>query len=116
MPSFRMSSKLAPAKRPCDAACGMRPGPGILAARGVPMPRLAEFLSQVTGRFVIDATGLAGTFDLELRWTPEAQLRPDSEAPSIFTALQEQLGLRLDSRRALETVLVIDSIERPTPD
>lgn len=109
-------SRLTPAKGPCQANCGMRPGAGTLAARGIPIPTLAEFLSQVTGRLVIDGTGLAGTFDLDLRWTPEAQLRPDSEAPSIFTALQEQLGLRLDARRAPLTVLVIDSIDRPTPD
>lgn len=109
-------TKLTPAKGACDTGCGMRPGPGVLAARSVPMPTLAEFLSQVTGRLVTDGTGLAGTFDLDLRWTPEAQLRPDSDAPSIFTALQEQLGLRLDPRRAPLTVLVIDSIDRPTPD
>jgi uncharacterized protein (TIGR03435 family) len=109
-------SRLTPAKGPCETGCGMRPGPGALAARGVPMPTLAEFLSQVTGRLVTDGTGLAGVFDLDLRWTPEAQLRPDSDAPSIFTALQEQLGLRLEPRRAPLTVLVVDSIDRPTPD
>jgi uncharacterized protein (TIGR03435 family) len=110
------SSKLTPANRPCETACGMRPGPGTLAARGVPMPTLAEFLSQVTGRLVTDGTGVAGNFDLDLKWTPEAQLRPDSEAPSVFTALQEQLGLRLEPRRGPLTVLVVDSIDRPTAD
>ena len=64
---------LTPAKGPCGSECGMRIGAGTLAARGVPLLQLAELLSQVTGRLVTDATGLAGDFDIDLRWTPESQ-------------------------------------------
>jgi uncharacterized protein (TIGR03435 family) len=67
---------------------------------------------------VIDRTGLKGLFDIELKWTPE-NLRgaaPTGDDPSIFAALQEQLGLRLESQRGPVDFLVIDSIERPTPD
>lgn len=111
------SRKLTPAKTPCDVNCGMRPAPGRLSARHVPLPTLAEFLSQVTGRLVVDASGLLGDFDLDLRWTPEGQPEAvDVDAPSIFTALQEQVGLRLEARRASIPMLVIDSIGRPTPD
>jgi uncharacterized protein (TIGR03435 family) len=94
----------------------MHAGPGTLAARNVPMPTLAEFLSQLTGRLVVDATGLKSNYDFDLQWTPDTQLQPDSDTPSIFTAVQEQTGLRLESRRTRMNVLVIDSIDRPTPD
>lgn len=109
-------SKLTPAKVPCEVNCGMRPAPGRLAARDVPLPTLAEFLAQVTGRLVVDASGLTGTFDIDLRWAPEGQPQVDVDAPSIFAALPEQVGLRLESRRAPLRVLVVDAIDRPTPD
>src|SRR5687768_1059814 len=64
-------STLTPAKTPCTSACGMRVGSGTLTARGVPLPQLAELLSQITGRLVTDVTGLVGDFDFDLRWMPE---------------------------------------------
>jgi uncharacterized protein (TIGR03435 family) len=107
-------SKLRSAKKPCEGSCGMRPAPGRLAARGVPLPTLAEFLSQLTGRLVTDESGVQGEFDLDLRWSPEGQ--PDADAPSIFAALPEQAGLRLEPRRVRHKVLVVESIERPAFD
>jgi uncharacterized protein (TIGR03435 family) len=66
---------------------------------------------------VIDRTGLTGTFDWELQWTADPFPRPGAlDALTLFTALQEQLGLRLDSARGPIEALVIDSVERPTPD
>jgi uncharacterized protein (TIGR03435 family) len=59
-------------------------------------------------------TGLTGTYDLELEFTPDQS--PDTTGPSLFTAMQEQLGLKLDSQRAPIEVLVIDRLEKPTPD
>jgi len=90
-------------------------------------------LSQQVARPVVDRTGLADTFDLELRWTPEnlparspgtpadQPLRMngvdiDPNGPSIFTALQEQLGLKLQATKGPVDVLVIERVERPTPD
>jgi uncharacterized protein (TIGR03435 family) len=84
-------------------------------------------LSQITQRNVVDRTGLEGNFEFEVTFTPErmpqgppppgAQLPSiDPNGPSIFTALQEQLGLKLESERAPVEVLVIDHVERPTPD
>ena len=78
------------------------------------MLQFAELLSQVTGRFVTDSTGLTGAFDFDLQWAPESQAA--SDLPSVFTAVQEQLGLRLTPRRVGTPVLVIDAIERPDPD
>jgi uncharacterized protein (TIGR03435 family) len=89
--------------------------------------RLAGFaflniLSQSTQRIVVDQTGLTGTYDFDLIWAPDegptATVPPaaDQNRPSLFTALQEQLGLKLESRTGPVDVLVIDHVERPTPD
>jgi uncharacterized protein (TIGR03435 family) len=102
--------------------------PGHLSVRGVSMTALAGILwRRVVQRPVLDRTGLAGEFDLDLTYLPELENingRPASEspllpqqitgAPSIFTAVQEQLGLKLDSTRGPVDVLVIDRIEPPT--
>ena len=91
----------------------------------MPMRLLADTLSSRVGRNVIDETGLSGEWDWDLEWSPGpsepvppggiAELAP-SDGPSIFAAVQEQLGLRLASGRALLDVLVIDAIERPSPN
>jgi uncharacterized protein (TIGR03435 family) len=85
-------------------------------------------ISNFVQRTVVDKTGLAGTFDIDLTWTPDQlpqgppppgapPLPPiDPNGPSIFTALQEQLGLKLESQRGAVEVLVIDRVEPPTPD
>lgn len=109
------TGKLLPAKVPCVPDCGMKIASGTVSAHDVPLPQFAELLSQLTGRRVIDSTGLTGNFDFDAQWAPESQ-QGVSDAPSLFTALQEQLGLRLDSRRVPTPMLVIDAIERPTPD
>jgi uncharacterized protein (TIGR03435 family) len=82
---------------------------------------LARELAQVLGRVVIDDTGLAGSYDLRLRWTPDNDPPPmlngqpdPNPPPDIFTALQEQLGLKLESAKGPVPVLVIDHIERPS--
>ena len=92
--------------------CGVRAGFAGLMGNGTPMPQLAYALSPLVGRPVIDRTGLIEGFDFQLRYS----VGPDTDArfPSIFTALQEQLGLKLDSTRAPIEVLVIDRVERPT--
>jgi uncharacterized protein (TIGR03435 family) len=101
--------------KPCGTSCAMQVGSGTLRAPNVELPLLAELLSQLTGRPVTDATGLGGSFELTLRWTPEGQ-ESRSDAPSLFTALPEQLGLRLDARRGPVRMLVVDSVDRPTAD
>ena len=110
----RAAKGLAPA-RPCGTDCAMQIGSGTLRAPNVQLPLFAELLSQLTGRPVTDETGLDGAFEIDLRWTPEGQ-EARSDAPSLFTALPEQLGLRLDARRGPMRMLVIDSVDRPTPD
>lgn len=83
------------------------------------LANLARALDGAGGRVVVDRTGLTGTFDFELRFARDNLQSPagaDSELPSVFTAVQEQLGLRLDSQRGPVEFLVIDSVEPPTPD
>lgn len=104
--------------------CGMRVGPGQIMAGGFPMSNLANALAPMVQRYVIDRTGLTGNYDMEVAFTPEQMPQGgganapnfDPNGPSIYTALQEQLGLKLDSQRGPVKVLVIDSVERPTED
>ena len=71
-------------------------------------------------RRIVDETGLTGDFDIDLTWAPAFELPPDhrtaGDAPSIFTALREQLGLRLEPGKARVPVLVIDSAKPPSED
>jgi uncharacterized protein (TIGR03435 family) len=86
-----------------------------LDARNTTMDRLAEQLGRVMDLPVVDHTGLEGLFNLKLEWIPErAREKGDVDGPSIFTALQEQLGLRLHVEKAPVDVLVIDGVEKPT--
>ena len=78
------------------------------------MTDLAATLSGWAGRRVVDDTRLKGAFDFDFSFTPETGA--DTSGPSLFTALQEQLGLKLEPRRIPANVLVVDAIERPTPD
>jgi uncharacterized protein (TIGR03435 family) len=111
-------------------ACGTMQGPGLLSSGGITMTRLAEILAGNLGRRVVDKTGLTGFYDLDLVYTPDQIPGPppgplppgvqipviDPNGPSLTTAIQEQLGLKLESTRGPVEVVVIDRIERPTED
>jgi uncharacterized protein (TIGR03435 family) len=108
--------------------CGLRIGPGSLTAGGMALSQLATSLAPMTGRVIEDRTGLGARYDFELSWTPDQGVGPggsprDVPAPppsdgggSLFTAIQEQLGLKLESTRGQVTVTVIDTVAPPTPD
>ena len=88
---------------------------GHLAGRAVPMSALADRLSSHLfglDRPVVDRTGLQGLYDFMLDWTPDSVQGPDDSRPSLFTAIQEQLGLKLEAAKGAMAILVIDSIER----
>lgn len=86
----------------------------------LPLTSLANFLSSDADimRKVTDKTGLAGSSDFTLAWTPESARgdasNPGRDGPSIFTAVQEQLGLKLVAKKGPDQVLVIDHVERPS--
>lgn len=106
--------------------CGMLGGPGRIRFAGLPLGRFATALSGQLGRSVVDRTGLPGTWDFELTFVPAPARDPaplavdltaaQADAPSIFTAIQEQLGLKLEPAKGSLDVVVIDKVERPTPD
>jgi uncharacterized protein (TIGR03435 family) len=109
--------------------CGLMIGPGRLNAGGMPMSNLATALAPQVGRIVLDKTELTGNYDFELTYAPEAigsvgapalinggAVPVDPNAPNLFTALQEQLGLKLDSQRGPVEVVVIDRLEQPVAD
>jgi uncharacterized protein (TIGR03435 family) len=121
---------LAPGQAP---PCGSTGGPGRILAQGMTMAQFASIVSGRVNRLVVDKTGLAGTFDLDLEWMPDQfqgsgplgplpgagvppSSPPDTAGSSIFTALQEQLGLKLESTKGPVEMLVIDHVEQPTPD
>jgi uncharacterized protein (TIGR03435 family) len=105
-------------------------GPGRIMMGGQPIAQFAQLLSNQVGRPVIDDTGLDGRYDIVLSFAPEGRgggfggprspdappVPVDPDAPSLFTAMQEQLGLRLESGRGPVEVIVIDSVEPPTED
>jgi uncharacterized protein (TIGR03435 family) len=97
---------------------GFRLGPGSIQAEAAPLAAFADRLSQMVDRPVIDQTGLVGAFKLSLEWTPDQPAASSPEEPartagvSVFTAIQQQLGLRLEARKSAVPILVVDSGER----
>jgi uncharacterized protein (TIGR03435 family) len=111
--------------------CGFMMGPGRMNVGGMGMTNLAQALSPLVGRIVLDRTELTGNYDFELTYSPEGigsafpggppllnggPAPVDPNAPTLFTALQEQLGLKLDSQRGPVDVVVIDRVEQPVAD
>jgi uncharacterized protein (TIGR03435 family) len=124
-PRMRKSSLTCPGPG-CDFK--INPGTlGTLSARGLTVDRLAFSMAGFSGlgRIIVDRTGLTGGYDMEMEWTPMTPVRqtgnldPQSNAPpsdgaNIFTALREQLGLKLESSRGPVPMLVIERVEKPS--
>ena len=105
-------------------------GRGHIEAQGIGMGPVSHELSQQVGRTVLDRTGLTGKYNFTLDWEPDdpalmagdaqsgqpGSPPPDSGNPSLFTAVQEQLGLKLESQKGPVSVVVIDHIEGPSPN
>jgi len=98
---------------------------GPLTAQGASMENLSRLLSLQLRRPVIDKTGLTGNYDFTLKWAPDQNtpmfngagndsVPSDSSGPSIFTAVQEQLGLKLESQKGPVEMIVIDHVEKPS--
>jgi uncharacterized protein (TIGR03435 family) len=95
--------------------CSSGGTPGHIRIEDLSMSQLAAVLSGPANRVVRDQSGLSGNFDLTLDYTPD-ELTVQAGSISLFTALQEQLGLKLEPMRGPVEVLVIDHVEQPTPD
>jgi uncharacterized protein (TIGR03435 family) len=120
--------------KPGETRCGnISEGFGRMSLNAMPIPVFLQYLAPKVNRVLVDRTGLTGNFDIELQWTPDnLPPRPagapadqpiringqdvDPGGPSLFTAMQEQLGLKLEGTRAPVDVLVIDRLEQPSPD
>jgi uncharacterized protein (TIGR03435 family) len=110
----------APPRNPSVPDCSIRVSDGI-RVDGVTIAKLAEYLQPDVGRIVVDETGLSGTFDVDLpyemnpgRFSPSGDAQPALRGASILVAVQEQLGLRLETRRGPVEVLVVDSAQLPS--
>jgi uncharacterized protein (TIGR03435 family) len=111
---------------PPPVVCGIQQGPGRIRFGNYPLSLFANGISGRVGRAVVDRTGLNGNWEFELEFQPEVppgQLPPgatpppvDPDAPNFFTAIQEQLGLKLEATKGPVEVWVIDGVEKPTPD
>lgn len=115
----RKDGSLGPRLRP-GADCGQdrddckpRVMNGHITGRSIPIVQLITMVSLNVRRTVVNETSLEGSFNVDLEWSPDQSV---TDKPSLFTALQEQLGLKLESTRRPAAVLVVDHIERPTPD
>lgn len=128
MTRARADGSLAPGLRPrsdclttpCQRSGSSSRVAGVIRLRGTTMAGLAEGpMASILGQVVRDESGIEGVFDVQASWRPDAvdaPVNPSDERPSFFTAIQEQLGLRLEPRREGVEVLVVESVERPTPD
>lgn len=92
----------------------VRAGRGSIAGKSVGLRMLVLNLSNALDRPVIDKTGLTGSYDFELKWSPDIASPSDTDQPSLFTALPDQLGLRLEAAKGPVQVWVIDGVEKPS--
>jgi uncharacterized protein (TIGR03435 family) len=119
-----------PGKLPTAPCGGFFGFPGHLSGQKVAIPQLLDSISRLTSRVVLNKTNLTGKYDINLEYTPEQGQfqappggappglpplpQPDPNGPSLFTALQEQLGLKLESQKGPVEMLVIEHVERPS--
>jgi len=99
--------------------CGIAGSNGRIRFGGLNSTMIASAFNGYSGRMVVDRTGLSGSWDFELQFSPRRGADApagDPDLPDFFTAVQEQLGLKLESTKGPVDVLVIDSVERPTDD
>jgi uncharacterized protein (TIGR03435 family) len=123
MPTYSLVVAKAGAKfQPVEDGSQSTSGrPGHLEATSITMDKLANLLSRMTGQPVVNETGLTGVFTFTLEWTPDETQRSEGSreaethnvgGPSLFSALQEQLGLKLEGKKAPAEVLIVDRVER----
>ncbi len=115
MPIFALVvAKGGPKMAEAKAALSYTVGNGKLQAWGVSMDSLAQQLSQEVGHIVRNQTGLNGVYDFTMKYSDDVAAGGDPSAPSIYNAVQEQLGLKLEPAKGPVEVLVIDHVERPS--
>ena len=111
MKASALDCEKTPALRPCQT---FGDAGSTFVMSGAPIWTLLQRLNSEVNAPIDDETGLLGTYDISLRWSTDPTANTD--LPALFTAIQEQLGLRLERRRVTAEVLVVDQFERPAPD
>jgi uncharacterized protein (TIGR03435 family) len=118
----RGDRKLGPSMRACEGDCTPR-GPLTFGqtiswtGRGISVAAIAQTLASYVRGTVVDRTGLTGAFDFELKWSDKTTAGDtQGDTVSVFTALQEQLGLKLESSRGPVDVLIVEDVQKPSPD
>ena len=106
-PKFHVST--APASTPTGIQYG-----GRMASSRISMPKLALLLSRFERQTILDRTGLGGFYDLKLEWAPDGAT--DNPGPSLYTAVQEQLGLKLEARKGPVEIILVDNAEKVPAD
>lgn len=122
-PKLKLST--APPADPAQLISTVYPEHVLLPARNATMHDLASLMQRaIFDRPVVDKTGLSGRYDFDLAWAPDetqfggdlAAAPADASSPPLFTAMQQQLGLRLEATRGPANALVVDTVERPSPN
>ena len=127
-PKFSQSTTTPPGATAAAMQGRFKAAPGELTVSGMQIRAFADWLARVLGRVIVDKTGLTGNYDLTLHWSPESlspigsgEANSGPDAPptdesglSIFTAIQEQLGLKLEAKKGPVDALIIDSIQKPS--
>ncbi|SPE40919.1 conserved hypothetical protein [Candidatus Sulfopaludibacter sp. SbA3] len=104
--------KLTAAEPVAGSNSGTRGECGRVTGMNATMANLTFFLSRQLGRPVVDQTGLSGTYDFQLTWTPDNPCPAPTDGPSLFTAVQEQIGLKLEATKGPVEIVVIDHVEK----
>jgi uncharacterized protein (TIGR03435 family) len=107
-------AKGGPKLNPSTKNTGSSTGRGQLACSAASMDDLASILSTMENRIVLDQTKLTGDYAFTLKWTPDDTTNPNADLPGLFTAIQEQLGLKLIPTKAPVETLIIDHVEMPS--
>jgi uncharacterized protein (TIGR03435 family) len=124
-----MKSGAPPSFNPNEQCGSGRNSPGLISVSGRSIAQLVPMLADLTGRPVIDKTGLTGLYDFTIKFAYEGRMPgmmgplgappappADPDAPSLSAALQEQLGLKLEAARGPVEIVIIDKFEKPTFD
>jgi uncharacterized protein (TIGR03435 family) len=111
-PGLKPRADCGGTNKPCEAAGTGARAAGYIRGQAFPMSQVERMLSIMLNQVVLDETKIDGVFDVDLSWRGE-KAEPDDSRPSLFTAVEEQLGLRLTPQRRAVDMVVIESIERP---
>ena len=114
MPIYALVVAKSGSKLQRQPASSYRIARGLIQGKGVPINVVVQNIAFELDHILVDKTGLPDYYDITLKWTPDDAPPDDASAPSLRTALQEQLGLKIESQKGPVKVLVVDNVARPS--